>query len=240
MFWNSLKLLLFLLLIITTKSLINLAFIQPQPIVNRNTVLSRYYHNKNVVNNENSNVDVFNLVATKYEKNLDSLYEKSLKIKCPFFRRRAFDSIESLKRILYFLIARHKSIPFFPIPNVKAEDLVKTYELTIDELANIIYKDWMGSSLISNGKGYYITGRISKSIYDEQCYFDGPDPDMPVKGLRKYLLSASQLFDHKYSRADLLQPLVIDYEKRSIKAYWRLEGILNLPWHPTVKPWTGK
>jgi hypothetical protein len=32
---------------------------------------------------------------------------------------------------------------------------------------------------------------------------------MPVRGLRKYLLSASQLFDNQQSRADLTRPLEI-------------------------------
>jgi len=62
---------------------------------------------------------------------------------------------------------------------------------------------------------------------------------MPVRGLRKYLSASSQLFDHKLSRADIIS---IDFDPidRLIFVGWRIEGVLNLPWHPPVKPWTGK
>ena len=61
---------------------------------------------------------------------------------------------------------------------------------------------------------------------------------MPVRGLRKYLSAASQLFDRKKSRADILS-LDCDQTNRKITVTWRIEGILNLPWHPIMKPWTG-
>lgn len=171
----------------------------------------------------------------KYEQNLDDLYEKSFTIKCPFFRRRAFDTIEAMKRILVFVVARHKSTPLFPNPRAKLP-VTKTSFLPLNEIAAVIHRDWVGRG---KGKGYYITGALTEEIYDEDCIFDGPDPDMPVRGLRKYLLSASQLFDSRKSRADLTRPIEYDNEKGTITAYWRLEGILNLPWHPHVKPWTG-
>ena len=89
--------------------------------------------------------------------------------------------------------------------------------------------------------GYYITGMLTKSIYRDDCFFDGPDPDMPVRGLKKYLLSASNLFDRKHSRADIIRPVVLTQSdsERTIQVFWRLEGVLNLPWHPHMKPWTG-
>jgi hypothetical protein len=183
----------------------------------------------------------FQSVAQATEDRLDALYERSFKIKCPFFRRRAFDAVEGLKSVFYFLIVRHKSTPFFPMPTSPGHAAPKL-SLPLDRLASILHGDWMGRGLICDGKGYYVTGRMSKQVYSEDCFFDGPDPDMPVRGLRKYLLSASQLFDKHQSRADLSRPLEIDWEAGAhgtVTAYWRLEGVLNLPWHPHFKPWTG-
>jgi Uncharacterized conserved protein (DUF2358) len=62
---------------------------------------------------------------------------------------------------------------------------------------------------------------------------------MPVKGLRKYLNSASQLFDRGSSRADIIS-VRSDIYQRTIQVTWRLEGVLNLPWHPRIKPYTGQ
>jgi hypothetical protein len=109
---------------------------------------------------------------------------------------------------------------------------------SLEVLAQILTQDWRGKSA-HQGKGYYINGRLSESIYHDKCLFAGPDPDMPVRGLKKYLSAASHLFEYKTSRADLLRPLVIDKDCNTIKAYWRIEGVLNLPWKPRVKPWTG-
>lgn len=180
-------------------------------------------------------------VIEGYGERLDALYVQSVRIKCPFMRRRSFEAIEGLKSILQFIIARHKSAPFVPTPLSQAHHYeAKVKNLPLDAVAEKIYEDWLGHSKKQDGKGYYITGRLSEEIYREDCIFDGPDPDMPVQGLRKYLLFASQLFDRKHSRADLTAPLEFDRASGTITAYWRLEGILNLPWHPYVKPWCGR
>ena len=55
-----------------------------------------------------------------------------------------------------------------------------------------------------SGKGYYITGNLNATIFRDDCRFVGPDPDMPVQGLRKYLNAASQLFERSKSCAELL------------------------------------
>ena len=92
-------------------------------------------------------------------------------------------------------------------------------------------------------KGYYITGRLDSTIYKDDCLFDGPDPDMPVRGLRKYLSAASHLFDYNQSYARLIS---IECDKSGgnyhcgmIKANWEIGGVLMLPWKPKVKSWTG-
>lgn len=190
---------------------------------------------------------------------LDSMYtQASSTIKCPFFRRRAADTIDNLAMILRFLVVRHKTllgdIPLFEleVPGCKAVgrhvtvhsdgSVIKHCHLSLDSLGQIIQEDW--STL--NHKGYYITGRLNSTIYKDDCLFDGPDPDMPVRGLRKYLAAASHLFDASKSFAKLLdlEVMPLDLEKGKfghgvIIAKWRIEGVLMLPWRPKVQPWTG-
>lgn len=166
---------------------------------------------------------------------LDSLYEKSSKLKCPFFRRRTSDIVDGMASIWRFIVARHKSLPLYEAPGcAPIDNNSKLMNLPLDDLVGTIIQDWG-----RNGKGYYITGLLTKEIYRNDCLFDGPDPDMPVRGLRKYLSSASQLFDKKKSKAEIIS-VSLDREKREIHVAWRLEGVLNLPWHPAVKPWTGR
>lgn len=186
------------------------------------------------------------------EWRIESAYKLvSEEVKCPFFRRRFGDTLEGITSVCNFIIARHKSI--LPIellrqPGFSLErgDAIapKSTGLSQEDLVKIIQGDWR-----DDGKGYYITGRLSRHIYSEQCSFEGPDPDMPVVGVRKYLAAASRLFEQKTSRAYLLKgPISIseEYEhggrievQRQIRVEWNLSGKLNLPNHPKFKPWSG-
>jgi len=58
-----------------------------------------------------------------------------------------------------------------------------------------------------------------------------------VRGLRKYLNAASQLFDQRKSRSKLLALEVVKDDV--IVARWRMNGILRLPWRPELPTWTG-
>jgi len=185
---------------------------------------------------------------------LEAIYTQATSsIKCPFFRRRATDVIDNVAMIARFLVIRHKSLfnglpSELEIPGCKAigrhvltnpdGTVCKYKNLPSDQIYQVIKKDWSEE----NGKGYYITGRLNSTIYRDDCLFDGPDPDMPVRGLRKYLAAASQLFDANKSSAQLLE-LKFDeggeYSCGLIEARWRMEGILMLPWRPKVQPWTG-
>ena len=169
---------------------------------------------------------------------LKTSYQKALRIKCPFLRRRASDALDGLEMILRFLIVRHKSLDLLGPPvgwrcegqeGAEKEMFLPTYEVM-----DRIRADWKPN----NHKGYYITGRLSTELYRDDCFFDGPDPDMPVRGLRKYLNAASQLFETKSSVAELLQ-LEHDVETDLITATWKIKGVLHLPWRPTVPEWTG-
>ena len=185
----------------------------------------------------------YEAMVRRFQTNLDNLYNKSLKIKCPFFRRRATDSIDGVAMVVQFILARHKSFPTLTLPGSPSMGTYgqqKIENLSLTQLTKFIEADWHSKQTsIPNGKGYYITGKLTKEIYRDDCFFDGPDPDMPVLGLQKYVRSTSQLFDPKSSRADMIENVVIDEIARTMTVHWRLEGILNLPWHPKLKPWTG-
>jgi len=176
----------------------------------------------------------------RLDRQLAQLYQSALSIKCPFFRRKSYDVLDTASSVFRFVVARHKSLDFPLLEQLGCRDDyqgtadLKTTGLTVSEIATVILTDWK----TSDGRGYYITGRLSRQIYSDHCFFDGPDPDMPVRGLKKYLAAASQLFEYKSSRAELLS-LQTDVENRVLTARWRLSGKLNLPWHPHVKPWTG-
>lgn len=168
---------------------------------------------------------------------MDNWYSQSLSIKCPFMRRRMADLLDAVDMVMRFLIIRHKSLDLIgPPPGCRSPRMskVKNYNLEIQDLVSTIQQDWRTDT----NKGYYINGRLNTTIYRDDCVFDGPDPDMPVRGLRKYLNAASNLFDHSSSTAKLLSLDVID--QNTVVARWELEGVLHLPWHPKLPIWTGQ
>lgn len=173
---------------------------------------------------------------------MDVLYSRSLSIKCPFLKRRTADMLDGLDMMMRFLVIRHKSLDLIgPPPGCRAARMspVKHLHTTLDERLDIIRHDWRPQT----NKGYYITGRLNTTIYRDDCLFDGPDPDMPVRGLRKYINAASHLFDHASSTAELLSlDTVLDATSKCtvIEAQWRLQGVLHLPWHPQLPVWTGR
>lgn len=164
---------------------------------------------------------------------LKEKYEQALSIKCPFFRRRAADMLDATDMVFRFLMSRHKSLPF-PPPGWKCQgdDHAKLLGISQIDLLEVIRCDWKEDT----NKGYYVTGKLTTSVYRDDTIFDGPDPDMPVKGLRKYLNAASQLFDQKHSRSELLS---LDIVECKIVAQWRMNGVLRLPWRPAIPEWTG-
>jgi len=188
---------------------------------------------------------------------LDKLYTKSNRdIRCPFFRRRAADLIDLFAMVLRFLMIRHKSLYLDDFETFMIKSMPpgcrsthhngisasgKIRGLDVKELHDIIHQDWTKSTDISSTgthhRGYYITGKLNGAIYRDDCLFTGPDPDMPVRGLRKYLSAASKLFDHKQSFADLLD---LHIENNVIIAYWRISGVIMLPWKPRIRPYTGR
>jgi hypothetical protein len=163
-------------------------------------------------------------------------YSQSLSIKCPFFRRRMADLLDATDMMMRFVVIRHKSLDLIgPPPGCRStkSSNVKHSHLALEALCDTIRRDWREDTL----KGYYITGRLNTTIYRDDCLFDGPDPDMPVRGLRKYLNAASHLFDYAKSDAELLSLDVVS--DSTIVARWKLRGVLHLPWRPQLPVWTG-
>jgi hypothetical protein len=160
-----------------------------------------------------SSSHTLNFVERWCTTHLGVCYERSLTIKCPFLRRRSTDVLDGLESIMRFVIVRHKSLPLIGPPLAWSSSRLgglstmtanssssKTELLPPEVLMDVIQNDWKPST----SKGYYLTGRLTQSIYRDDCLFDGPDPDMPVRGLHKYLNAASQLFETKSSTAELL------------------------------------
>jgi len=199
-------------------------------------------------------------------------------IRCPFFRRRATDSLEQLAVCGRWLASRHKSIDLtlglLPLSTVAAGAHArgvgaaeKARGLSLEALASRLADDFAV-------RHCQVTGRLSRDLYEEDCTFDGPDPDMPVTGLGKYLAASQHLFQHGpgRSRCDLLGVGVVAPasttqgrpEERvggarqgwrmpawgaapaweapkggGVLVLWRIEGTVNLPWHPAIKPYYG-
>ena len=213
-------------------------------------------------------------------RSVEAWYQKAVAVKCPFFKRRFVDALDALDSILVFLVIRHKSLDLFGPPpghrsklsqvnnniqndrinnseDSRCDEHGKRKHLSLTELREAIARDWRVNS---GHKGYYITGQLNTTIVRDDCLFDGPDPDMPVRGLRKYLGAASQLFDRKQSQAELLsltteRRVVVSggtslpsqrpqHQESPISDYiivarWRMNGVLRLPWKPRLPEWTG-
>lgn len=153
-------------------------------------------------------------------------------VPCPFFRRRFTDSVESAQLVMRWVHARHKSLPIEQPAPLAAGGAGKRERLPLAELAAVLCGDF-------GARRGYVSGRLADAVYADDCFFDGPDPDMPVRGLRKYCAAVSGLFDAPRSECRLLGAPVVDEAARTIVCHWRLSGRLRLPWKPAFKPYLG-
>lgn len=187
-------------------------------------------------------------------------------IRCPFFRRRAIDLLESAAQCGQWLAARHKSVDLtfglLPLRTVaagpKAAAAPKAVGLPAAALASQLAHDF-------SARQCQVTGRLSRELFEENCLFCGPDPDMPVRGLGKFLSASQQLFSHARSKCELLAVGVVDSATAAaavgsalpaaqgggrgsggtdpppdqVVVVWRIEGTVNLPWHPEILPYFG-
>ena len=172
---------------------------------------------------------------------IEQWYEIALSHKCPFLKRRATDFIELLESCVRNVLVRPKNLPLIGAPvGLRGDERThhKTKGLSLTQVAAVLRKDWkVDDDFLTQpqykNKGYYITGRLTPAIYRDDCYFDGPDPDMPVRGLRKFLNAASQLFDAKRSHCELTS-MEVRQDEGTIVAQWKMNGVLRLPWRPVM------
>lgn len=179
----------------------------------------------------------------KFIANLDA---RGRQIPCPFFRRRAGEAVEGLVSVVTFIAARHKSIldrPWLPTSDsslwdeLGLDDLLparpmgtKTCHLPLAVVMRGVERD-----IVENQ--YYVSGRLSQQLYDDACYFDSPDPDMPVRSLGRFIDALRGLFDPHRSTIELAR--MEPHGASAFVAHWRLSGHLKLPWRPAIKPYAG-
>ncbi|EOD10355.1 hypothetical protein EMIHUDRAFT_120586 [Emiliania huxleyi CCMP1516] len=137
---------------------------------------------------------------------LGRLSQQSGEIRCPFWRTRAYDALEAALAVANFVAARHKSILdrqwlpgsdaslFAPLALPVRPMGEKTRGLSVEEVMAVVRED-------IEARGYYVTGRLTQAVYSDGCYFDAPDPDMPVK----YTDALRGLFDPSLSAIELIE-----------------------------------
>ena len=166
---------------------------------------------------------------------LNVLYEKSQNIKCPFGRRRFGDVLDNLEKGIRFFGLVRRDYQHLMGPPQACQPLkngpAKTTHLPVTEVMESIRRDW------TSQRGYYINGKLGTAVYRDDCLFDGPDPDMPVKGLRKYMGVAALLFDQQKSHSELVSLEVTS--PKTILATWKMSVTIKIPWRPTIKEWKG-
>jgi len=108
----------------------------------------------------------------------------------------------------------------------------KACHLALEDVAGVLKDDFAV-------RRANINGRLSREIFDDDCLFDGPDPDMPVRGVHKYCSAISGLFDRPSSACVLVGEPVVDKVEGTVVCHWRLSGRLRLPWRPAFKPYLG-
>ncbi len=204
-----------------------------------------------------TNIDIGRLETWYLDRLEDSYAYTERYIKCPFFRRRYGDILDDVEGFVRFALVR----PYFQDstarlgPRISCKSIgkgTKEKHLSVEKLLQILRKDWRSPSSKNgttdattiNEKGYYVTGRMSTNIYRDDCYFSSPDPDLPLKGLRKYIGVASHLFDSRASNSKLLSLKEIpgakyQHPSRIIEAEWKMALTINLPWKPKLSEFTG-
>ncbi|KAG7373153.1 DUF2358 domain containing protein [Nitzschia inconspicua] len=181
----------------------------------------------------NSHQD-FNVFERWCLSRLETWYAMSQRVKCPFFRRRYGDGLDHLEWVLRHLVIRRSCCDAMgPAQACRSIDNgYKSQHLPVQTIVRILESDWEGKR---NSNGYYVTGILSSYIYRDDCLFTSPDPDLPIRGLRKYLGVASHLFDSKTSSSQLLSLKAVENSHPiSIQATWRMQLTIRLPWKPKL------
>ena len=112
----------------------------------------------------------------------------------------------------------------------------KTAGLTLQELKDRLEHDLVFGT--QNKGGYFVTGDLSTDIFRDDCVF--LDPTNEVASLSQYQKGVRLLFDPKTSVVQLLEPLVVDQEARTLSGRIRSRGFLQLPWRPYISAYESK
>jgi hypothetical protein len=116
-------------------------------------------------------------------------------------------------------------------PLGKPETSPKTTGLSLSDLASRLTRDLTAGA---TGQGsYFLTGDLSTEIFKDDCEF--VDPTNRVSSLSRYQKALRIIFDPSQSIAQLVTPLTIHEEQRTISGRLRSRGFLQLPWRPYVK-----
>ena len=112
----------------------------------------------------------------------------------------------------------------------------KTTGLGLQELSSRLTNDLSNGA---NGRGgYFLTGDLSTDIFRDDCIF--LDPTNEVASLAKYQQALGVLFDPESSVVEIISPLVVDEDKRTISGTIRSRGFLRFPWRPYVSAYESR
>jgi hypothetical protein len=115
-------------------------------------------------------------------------------------------------------------------PLGKPTSTIKTTGLSLQDIADRLSRDLTVGA--SGQGGYFLSGDLSTDIFRDDCIFQ--DPTNEVRSLSQYQTALKILFDPNQSIVQLLSPLVVHEDKRTVSANIRSRGFLQLPWKPYV------
>eukprot|EP00879_Flechtneria_rotunda_P013843 GHRR01014459.1.p1 GENE.GHRR01014459.1~~GHRR01014459.1.p1 ORF type:complete len:263 (+),score=71.81 GHRR01014459.1:577-1365(+) len=81
---------------------------------------------------------------------------------------------------------------------------------------------------------WFVTGKVDAMLFSDTFAFK--DESVSTKGIKAYATGVRKLFDQATSKAELIT-VQAKPEAKQIVVTWRLEGRVNLPLKPKIKPY---
>lgn len=91
-------------------------------------------------------------------------------------------------------------------------------------------------SLLDSGLrkySWFVTGRVDQTLFADA--FDFVDPSVKVESIEDYARGVARLFDQETAKMDVVDCRLSDAGD-AVLVCWRLEGRVNLPFKPRIKP----